>query len=221
MKKSVVILMSVFVALSLSGQEVRTYEQMSEEMSKQDIERTFEAVLSDYVNNYQPATEWMPEKLVRVAGNVWMTSKGKYEDKTCRNMVFYTREENGEMVPLFNPSMPEETVRTLCSIDCGKEIDVKLVFNRYGYKYDHAKCRIGALVGFFLKEGCVPYVQIDEVGEENVTVSLIMVNRSAKYNHVMKVVVPRAVLENASTEVDVTLNAYVPTHNVKAVRADK
>ena len=209
------------MALSVSGQEIRTYEQMSGEMSKQDIERAFEAALSDYVNNYQPATEWMPAKPVRVAGNVWMTSKGKYEDKTCRNMVFYVREENGEMAPLFNPSMPEETVRTLCSIDCGKEIDVNLVFNRYGYKYDHAKCRIGALVGFFLKEGCIPFVQIDEVGEENVTVSLFMVNRSAGYNHVMKVVVPRAVLENASTEVDVTLNAYVPTHNVKAVRADK
>lgn len=216
----------ILIALVLIGQlgwsqNLRTYEQMSETMSKQDMERLFEADLSEKVFSYKPSSRWTPAGAVRLSGDVWIVSKGKYGEETCRNAVFFRRAYDGTMTPLFDPEMAEETVRTLCSIDCGRDITVDLSFNRYGYKVDHAQCPIGALVDFCLSAGCVPYVQIDSIEKEMITATLIMANAGAGYNHVFKVEVPTAVLVGGKADVAMTLNAFVPTHNLKDLHADR
>ena len=48
-----------------------------------------------------------------------------------------------------------------------------------------------------------------------------MVNKPAGYNHVFKFVVPMPVLKDAKGSIDVTLNAYVPTHNVNNLYSDE
>ena len=219
--RKLLVLTLLLAALPAFPQEVRTYEQMSDEMSKTGIERLFEANLSDWVFAYSPAAQWSPEGAVRLSGDVWIVSKGRYEEDNCRNAAFYRKAADGTMTPLFDPEMPEETVRTLCTLDCGRDITANLTFNRYGYKTDHAQCPVGAMVSFCLNEGCVPYVQMDKVEADIVVATLLMVNAPAGYNHVFKVEVPRTVLSGETAEIGMTLNAYVPTHNLKDLHADK
>lgn len=216
----------IFIVLLLVGhlcwsQDFRTYEQMSATMSKQDMERQFEADLSEKVFSYKPSSQWAPTGAVRLSSDVWIVSKGKYGEDTCRNAAFFRKADDGTMTPLFDSEMAEETVRTLCSIDCGRNIMVDLSFNRYGYKVDHAQCPIGALIDFCLGTGCVPYVQFDSIGDEMIIATLLMVNAEAGYNHVFKVEVPTSLLTGGKANVAMTLNAFVPTHNLKDLHADK
>ena len=155
-----VIIVFCAAGLVLSGQP-KTYMQMAEEMSKQAIEANFEARLSEAVAVYEPASHWTMVNPVQLSGEVWVSGRGMYENPTCRNAMFFRKDGEGNFVPVFSEEMPEESVRTICSVDCGLDITANLTFNRYGFKADHAKCPVGALVGFCLIEGCMPFVQIE------------------------------------------------------------
>ena len=216
----------VLLALSLSSciavlAQTRTYVQMSDEMSKSGMEADFEIRFSEAVASYEPSTHWTPVNPVQISNEVWVSGRGMYENETCRNAAFYTKTSDGDYVPVFSAGMPEESVRTICSVDCGLDLIAKLTFNRYGFKADHAECPVGALVDFCLNEGCLPFVQIESRDENQIVAALIMVNKPAGYNHVFKFDVPISVIEAGKGVVEVTLNAYVPTHNVKNLYSDK
>ena len=221
MRRTVSIIIAFCAAgLVLSGQP-KTYMQMAEEMPRQAIEANFEARLSEAVAVYEPASHWVLVNPIQLSGEVWVSGRGMYEYPTCRNAMFFRKNADGDFVPVFSEEMPEESVRTICSVDCGLDITANLTFNRYGFKADHAKCPVGALVGFCLNEGCMPFVQIESRDDKEIVAALIMVNKPAGYNHVFKFEVPTPVLKDAKGSIDVTLNAYVPTHNVNDLYSDK
>jgi hypothetical protein len=133
-----------------------------------------------------------------------------------RNELFYQRDKDGEWSLANDPSAPTRLLgNVMLSSAFGEETQLEITFSRYGNRTE----RIDMPYSHFLQcceaEGCHPYFGLKSKDDNGYRGTLLLVNGSLGYVHLLSVVVPHTTIsQRGRGSVRGTLYAYIPLHNV-------
>lgn len=223
MRKTVVsIIICVFSAcFSARGQQVFTYESAdhTEAIGKNKIELE-DSFPTTIVPGSGSGITFDPEGYVNSGGKFYVRKGNEYYIPQVRNDS-YAVDKGGKLVPLSSTRYPEESVMTIFTEPSASVgYSVELTLHKYGYVELTFEANLADFLISCRKDGCIPYVGIDECSNENIVASVFLVNEIKGYNHIMKVNVSQDMLRQSKGLIKADLHVYVPTKNISNLFAE-
>lgn len=124
----------------------------------------------------------------------------------------YVKDEGGRDSLIFDRQLPIESLaNAMSSTVSSRGIKANVKMMAYGAGSRRFSLPLSALVGYFLKQGCIPYFGLMDgsaAGDE-IVAAVKMANPELGYIHLMKVTASPEALFGAEPYVDITLAAYV------------
>ncbi|MCI1647159.1 MAG: hypothetical protein LKI39_02405 [Bacteroides sp.] len=152
--------------------------------------------------------------LTETAPHLYVKKGDKYYIDGISNDLYYTESEGVLSLACSEDHLVESIANTLLSEDIPYDYQLDLKVRRYGFKTDELKIPLKQWIAYCKSKGCEVYVGMEEVGKEQVKACVFAVNGLMKYNHVMNVEFPYALLSDKKGEVKADLTIFVPTHNI-------
>lgn len=156
---------------------------------------------------------------------IWVYKRGFYMIPQMASARYYREITDGEETQyelLIDKKFAAETlINLLSSATAGKSYAVEVTQQKYGFKQENYTVNLARMVGFFLSNGCRPYVGIEQSNEGRVVATLLMVNEDWGYNHILQVTLERNQIGLPNSRIKATLNAYTPTHNLETLYDDE
>ena len=135
--------------------------------------------------------------------------------KKMRHELFWEDDGHGAMCLVDSPSKPTATLYNMMLAPrfC-RPVQLDLTFDRYGYATDLLSLPLRHWLLMSLEEGCQSYFGIKKKDRHEYHGTLLQVNRSGGYAHLLSVTIPNDVLEQSDNRIHGRLYVYVPLHNV-------
>ncbi len=143
------------------------------------------------------------------------TPTDTFYTKEMRHELFWEDNGSGVMRLIDSPSKPTATLfNMMLAQQFSRPVQLDLTFDRYGYATDQWSMPLSHWLQMGQEEGCQSYFGIKKKDKHKYDGTLLMVNRSGGYAHLLSVNIPLGVLEQTDDRVSGRLYAYVPLHNV-------
>lgn len=146
---------------------------------------------------------------------------GSYIDCALKSERYYIQAPDATLQPVFDSSRPAESIANIftgCDIPQAAAISFSINHKIFGLREQTIETTLQKFVAYALREGCTPYVGVISLGTGTSPVAdvlVIMHNRHAGYNHVLRASVPLNALTAGAGKVTARLNAFVPSSNIK------
>lgn len=138
-----------------------------------------------------------------------------FSTKEMRHELFLEDNGHGGMRLVDSPSKPTATLfNMMLAPQFERPIQLDLTFDRYGYVTDRLSLPLRHWLMMGQEEGCQSYFGIKKKDRHQYHGTLLMVNRSGGYAHLLSVIIPVEVLEQNDSIISGRLYVYVPLHNV-------
>ena len=144
-----------------------------------------------------------------------------YELETLNSHAYYRPTRNG-YEPLFSERYPIESMHNLFGVLQGGQVQAHVVQRMYGRRKASYDMPLSKLLAFCRAEGCEVFTGIETMEKERITGSVILLNRSMGYIHILYFQAPLTLLSRPGQELlQLELYAYVPTHNLQSLYGEK
>lgn len=205
----IAVILTIFFALSCPPQDGgRVVDKIA-------LENSFIDTISDDAIIPLPADSCYS----KLTGNLYVIDSGSYMLEDVRSAT-YAVLSHGHLQPLSDWNRPKESVLTMLTTPSADgEIILDIDHIKYGFEKANYKIRLSSFLSSCILAGCVPYVGIETITDEAVTVSLFLVNAGRQYNHVLKLTIPKHAIVKRRGRVTGTLHTYVPMGNVSDLYA--
>lgn len=175
----------------------------------------------------------VPERPVRSVGDshshyadslssILVEHAGSYLDCALKSERYYAIGGDGvSLVPVFDAERCFESVSNLftdCDIEAAGNIRLSIRHKTFGLKEQPIETTIQKFVAYSMQSGCVPYVGIISIDEDNsgaADVLVIMRNEQLGYNHLLRASVPLDCISSGEGIATARLNAFIPSSNIK------
>lgn len=87
--------------------------------------------------------------------------------------------------------------------------------NLYDYKEQNYTIKLAQWLNYCRDNNLVVYFGIEEEREDGIKALLIALNQDLNYNHMLSIIIPDTFVKKKNTILKATLNAYIPTDNIK------
>ena len=136
--------------------------------------------------------------------------------KEMRHELFWEDDGNGGKRLVDSPSKPTATLyNMMLATQFDRSVQLDLTFDRYGYATDQLSLPLSQWLLMGQEEGCQSYFGIKKKDKHQYYGTLLMVNNSGGYAHLLSVTIPHEVLgQNEGGKISGRLYVYVPLHNV-------
>lgn len=135
--------------------------------------------------------------------------------KEIRHELFWEDNGQGSMRLVDSAQKPTATLyNMMLATQFDRPLLLDLTFDRYGYATDRMSLPLYRWLLMGKEEGCQSYFGIRKKDKQQYHGTLIMVNRSGGYAHLLSVVIPHETLEQSDNRVSGRLYVYVPLHNI-------
>lgn len=150
----------------------------------------------------------------------YYTQKGEhYHLASLSSNHYFQENDEGSFQPIYNRSYPLESLANLLTTDFVNNdfiLDIRL--RKYGFKTDTLSVPLNQWLRYCRHTGCKPYFGVISLEERgNAVCELIMHNATMGYNHIMKLTIPLALLEERKGHIDARLNSYVTFTRIKSL----
>ena len=144
----------------------------------------------------------------------------KKHGNTYLNRLFlsdlYYQRQNDTLFLVADDSHPlETTANMLVSRSFSPSRKMKMEQVLYGFKRKTFETTLRQWIIFCENSGCELYYGIESFDGQVVRATVLAVNTSENYNHVLLADIPMAAITDSSVPVSARLDAYVPMHNIK------
>ena len=183
-------------------------------LDKIALENNFINTISDDITIPLPIADYLQQER-----NLFVADYGSYvlENVRCATYAIMCK---GEFVPLVDWNRAKETAMTLLTTPmAGNGITLHVEHIKYNFEKTEYDLPLSAFLSSCISDGCTPYVGIEGITEQFVAASLFLVNEKKKFNHVLKITIPRQTIINHTGRVSGTLHTYVPTGNIAELYA--
>lgn len=147
---------------------------------------------------------------------------GSYLDCELKSERYYATGTDGlSSVPVFDTSHCVESIMNLFTgydIPRARDIALSISHKTFGFKTQPIETTVQKFVAYSMQGGCMPYVgilSVDSEGTGLADILVIMHNRHAGYNHVLRVSLPLDCIATGRGTASARLNAFVPSSNIK------
>lgn len=161
------------------------------------------------------------KSLQRVRSNVYYDKEGTFLIPQMKSGAYLTRRREGWQY-LLDDRFPEESVQNLFSHAPHMNASWTFSLAVKGYRsYSRKDVSLAALVTQMTGEGCRPYVGIETIDKEQVTGTVIYLNRDLMYQHLLYFQLPLKTLEKGGKGMKAVLYPYIPLNNLSNLYADE
>lgn len=154
--------------------------------------------------------------------SILVEHEGSYLDCALKSERYYAVGGDGvTLVPVFDAGRCVESLSNLftdCDIEAAGNIRLSIRHKTFGLKEQPIETTIQKFVAYSMLNGCVPYVGVISVDEDNSGVAdmlVIMRNERIGYNHLLRVSVPLDCISSGEGVATARLNAFIPSSNIK------
>lgn len=155
--------------------------------------------------------------MIKLEDRVYGTNPVKhYELTELVNRRYYKKNNGSEFSAIYDTCHFNYSMANLFHIpDFGHERELHIKQNLYGFKSVTFTVSVSEWVCYCLKEGMEVYFSIENETIENIKAVVLAENKNWGYNHLLSVTIPRDFISNPTVKLTATLNAFIPTHNVR------
>lgn len=185
---------------------------------KSEIELQIPNLLTSQSSDFQPA-EKSPFVKIQSDGYYCSSPIYTYQLESLSTATFYERNDSNTFVPLYGDEQPEYSLRNLFRGLIENSYNLSITQNLYGYKQQSCSVSLVQWLNYCQSKGLRTYVGVSkEQGVDgSYKVFVIAQSKALAYNHLMTVIVPSDFLAQPESTLQATMNAFIPTHNIKNV----
>ena len=183
---------------------------------KVEIEKDFKSTITEE-RSYVP-TRLSNEKLNKIDDGCMMTSPiSNYYVESLNTATYYKTSASGVAAPTF---LDEDKWHSAANLFLGRIDDISdytlfIEQNLYGFNKIHYTVTLQQWLAYCQAMKLQIYFAIEEEREDGLKALLIAQSSDLGFNHMMSIIIPDHFVTNKKTVFKATLNAYIPTQNVK------
>lgn len=191
-------------------------------INKKEAESRFLKDLKDYLSEVKGALdETSLEEKTLVRDSCYRSGGDFYGLEDITSYRYYTKKADHTYSLISDRAHPSESVANLFTANPDPEIQIQITQRMYGGKREVFSVPLGGFLSFCRENGCEIFVGIERQEEYSVAGTVIMVNRSLGYNHILYFNVDLRLWEGGVPyPVTAQLYAFVPMHNVSNLYGD-
>lgn len=185
-------------------------------VNKKEAESSFKADLLDFVRNVSKyPSDNIPTELEETEKGCFCSDGDFYGLEEITSYRYYHKKEPQGYRLIYNPDYPVESTANLFTGSPDPAIQIQITQRMYGNKRESYTVPLAGFLAFCRANGCEVFVGIENQLEHQIDGSVIIVNRSLGYNHILYFSVDTRIWgEGARYPVVAQLYAFVPMHNV-------
>ena len=189
--------------------------------NKIELEEGFQAEILASATSYTPAAVQTDRLEKTTSKGVLIYKQGYYLLPQMLCAQYYTQTAE-QLKAVVDPAHPAETLANLLSIpEISDGYLLTIVQQQYGFKSSSYTVPLAQFVSCCLSNGCKPYFGMEEIDDNRLEATLLMVNSQWGYNHILHITVDRQALKRGHGTIQATLHAYTPTHNLENLYDDE
>lgn len=157
-------------------------------------------------------------ELDSIGNNIYRTKPvSNYYVESLNNARYYSKTLEGKFYPIFSSSEKWESSANLFQGLIGDIAGYKLYIqqNLYGFEQDTYTVTLENWVSYCQKNDLTVYYAVEEEHEDGLKALLIAQSEKLGFNHMLSIILPDNFVDNPHTIIKATLNAFIPTQNVK------
>ncbi len=186
--------------------------------TKAELEKTLkEEILA--AKNFQPIPMATEENTTKADDGCLMTQPTEnYYVSSLNTSTYYNKGAKG-LQPVFNADDKWHSAANLF-LGCMEQSDQYTLYveqNVYGFKKQSFTVKLDQWLAYCQAMKLKLFFTIEEEREDGLKALLIAQSDDLKFNHMLSVILPNDFVSNPKAVLKATLNAYIPTQNVKSL----
>lgn len=179
------------------------------------IEKEFKDLLKTF-NNYTPITHSI-EELIEEDGYFTTTPTNNYYIETLNTTCYYKQVDSLNYKPIFDNDNTWYSVANLFHgvIDSIDNYKLYIKQNLYNYQETQYIIPLKNWLAYCLYMDLDVYFAVEEERKDGLLGLLIAHSKQLGFNHMLSIIVPDDFIQNKEVILKATMNAYIPTENVK------
>lgn len=180
---------------------------------KVEIEKNFKSTIMSY-SNFQTLKLDVEGMTTTVDGCLMSESVRYYYVESMNTAVYCNQKDDS---PTFSREDKWHSVANLFqgSIGAVDGYNIYVVQNLYGFKTCSYTIPLKNWLAYCQAMKLTTYLAVEEEREDGLKCILIAQSRDLGFNHMLSLIIPDDFVENSKAVFKATLNAYIPTQNVK------
>lgn len=156
--------------------------------------------------------------LQKKAPHLYVKKGNEYYIDAINNDLYYTEDADGVCsLVASSEHLLESIANALLSEEAAGAFSLELKVRRYGFKTDTLRVGLGQWLAYCKDAGCELFVGMTQVESDRLKASLFAVNHSLKYNHVMSLEFPYALIDERKGVLKAAVHIFIPTHNLSGL----
>lgn len=160
----------------------------------------------------------VPDELEVIEDSCYRTKySSHYYLESLTTATYYTKDSTGTYRPTYNERDKWHSAANLLQGEI-RDISGYTLFvkqNLYGFKYDTYTVPLNKWLGYCKEMKMTTYFAVEEEHEDGLKVLVIAQSPDLGFNHILSLIIPEDFVCNKRSVLKASLNAYVPTQNVK------
>lgn len=179
------------------------------------IEKEFKDLLKTF-NNYTPITHSI-EELIEEDGYFTTTPTNNYYIETLNTTCYYKQVDSLNYKPIFDNDNTWYSIANLFHgvIDSIDNYKLYIKQNLYGYQETQYIIPLKNWLAYCLYMDLDVYFAVEEERKDGLLGLLIAHSKQLGFNHMLSIIVPDDFIQNKEVILKATMNAYIPTENLK------
>lgn len=189
-------------------------------MPKVEIEKTMKPQLTACADTFQVAP---PDAVVKKLDDGYYCTNpvANYYAESLNTATYYALAA-GVQVPVYSSEQKWYSAANLFQGKVSQADGYRLHIeqNLYGFNKQTYTVKLSQWLNYCRKNGLIVYFGIEEERKDGLKALLIAQDKDLGYNHMMSIILPDNFTEKSDAVLKATLNAYIPTDNVKDLYKD-
>lgn len=185
---------------------------------KKELENIFQSIISVESRNISHSSS-TPRLEMMEDGCFRSSPVETYQLEELSTAEYYERGDGNTFIPIYDDSQP---IYSLCNMFHGltdNDCTLNIKQNLYGYKNKNFSVALSQWINYCTSKKLRIYTCAIEDDEkpENLKVMVIAQSVDLAYNHLLTVEVPKDFMTTGKKAFKASLNAFIPTHNIKNI----
>ena len=140
-----------------------------------------------------------------------------YYVESLNTATYYQKEKGGTMKPVYDKTQKWYSAANLFHGLIREASDYRLYIeqNLYGFNKESYAISLNQWLNYCVENKLTIYFAIEEEREDGLKALLIAQSHDLGFNHMLSIIIPDNFVEKKNVTLKATMNAYIPTDNVK------
>lgn len=191
-------------------------------INKKEAEGQFYDELQNFKPDNSKSSTLIPASMIMINDSCYRSDGDFYGLEQITSYQYYRKKPDGTYVLIFDKFNPAESATNLFTAKVTQSVRTDITQRLYGGRKEVYSVSLAHLKDYCNSNGCEVYVGVEKQEANHIFGSVMMVNRSLGYNHILYFDVDLRTFSYPDRfPVKIQLYSYVPMHNVGNLFDDK